>query len=84
MAVSESEALEAPGANVPFSLDPILVKLEGGRFVGTILPMHIADLVSIGGRGGLRSSGSGRENGSKLSGRGGGSASASTTEKTKN
>ena len=47
--VSAPEALESPGENVPFLLDIILVDLEGGRYVGPILPIHLADLVYRGG-----------------------------------
>ena len=37
---------EAPGGSAPFSLEPIMVKLEGGLFIGPILPAALADLVS--------------------------------------
>ena len=40
------EVEEAPGARVPFSLEPILVKLEGGRYIGPILPAALVDLVA--------------------------------------
>ena len=46
VAASASEVEEAPGASVPFSLEPILVELEGGRYIGPILPAALADLVS--------------------------------------
>ena len=42
VAVSASEVEEAPGASVPFSLEPILVELEGGRYIGPILPASLA------------------------------------------
>ena len=59
-----SESLDAPGPNVPFSIKTIMVELEGGRYVGPILPASFADLVSkTGGRGGgcgiINSSGGG-------------------------
>ena len=60
MAASVSEALEAPGGGVPFSLDPILVEMDRGLYVGPILPIRLADLVSGGERGG---DGVGKENG---------------------
>ena len=41
-----SEVEEAPGARVCFSLEPILVELEGGRYIGPILPASLADLVA--------------------------------------
>ena len=41
-----SEDVGAPGATVTFSLDPILLNLEGGRYVGPLLPMPLAELVS--------------------------------------
>ena len=31
---------------VPFMLDPILLKLEGGRYVGLILPGTLTDLLA--------------------------------------
>ena len=51
------EDLGAPGATVPFLLEPILLELEGGHYVGPILPMPLAGLAS--GRRGGDSSGSG-------------------------
>ena len=33
------------GASVPFSFEPILVKMEGGRYLNPILPVSMADLV---------------------------------------
>ena len=38
--------VEALGASVPFSLEQILVKLEGGRYIGPILPVSLFDLVT--------------------------------------
>ena len=46
VATSPSKVVEAPGASVPFSLEPILVYLEGGRYIGPILPVYLADIVS--------------------------------------
>ena len=46
VAASASEVEEAPGASAPFSLEPILVELEGGRYNGPILPASLADLVA--------------------------------------
>ena len=77
--LAASEALEAPGGNIPFSLEPVMVDLEGGAYVGSILPIQLADLVSGGGRGG----GSGKENGIKHSGGSGGGSGASSAEKRK-
>ena len=37
--------VEVPGASVPFSFKPILVKLEGGGYIGPILPDSLTDLV---------------------------------------
>ena len=59
-----SESLDAPGPNVPFSIETIMVELEGGRYVGPILTASLADLVSKtggrgGGCGGINSSGGG-------------------------
>ena len=41
---SALEVVEAPGGSVSFSLKPILIDLEGGRYVGPILqdPMWIS------------------------------------------
>ena len=44
MAALASEVEEAPGANVPFLLEPILVKLEGGCYIGPIIPASLANL----------------------------------------
>ena len=38
--------LEAPGYTVPFNLDPILLDMEGGRYVGPILPGVLKDLIT--------------------------------------
>ena len=73
MAASASEALEATGAIIPFSLNPILVELESGCYVGPILMGPLVDLLAgliltIGGRnscGSSRSKGSGINRGRK-------------------
>ena len=44
--VLASESLDAPGCQVPFLIKPILAELEGGQYVGPILPMALGDLVS--------------------------------------
>ena len=47
------ESLDALGSNVPFSLKPIMVKLEGGRYIVPILPTSLSELVAnTDGRGG--------------------------------
>ena len=65
--------VEAPGGIVPFSLKPILVDLEGGRYIGQILPVSLADLVA--GRG------SAYEGAPKSGGGGGGSRAKKTLSK---
>ena len=52
--VLASEDLEEPGANTPFSLEPILVDLEGGRYVVLILSVIRVDILA-----GRRTAGSG-------------------------
>ena len=75
--MSTSEDPTAPRLVVPFSLDPITQEMEGGRYLGTILPTALADLA-----GGYRSvqqptrgTGSGRSGG--INGTGGGSGGTS-------
>ena len=46
MAESVSKVVKAPGASIPFSIESILVDKKGGRYVGTILPISLADLVA--------------------------------------
>ena len=75
---SASEVEEAPGASVPFSLEPILVELEGGRYIGPILPDALADLVA-----GRRPAGGSAPKGGGGSGSSG-SGSGSGVHKTKN
>ena len=57
--------VELPGDRVPFSLETILVDLEGGRYIGPILPVSLANLLT--GRrlagGGTPKSGGGGSNG---------------------
>ena len=45
MSESSSEDSGAPGSTVTFFLEFILLELEGGRYVGPILPDALADLV---------------------------------------
>ena len=48
-----SESLDAPGCHITFSIKPILVDMEGGRYVGPILPAALADVLhETDGRGG--------------------------------
>ena len=47
MAASDSKALEALGANAPFLLEPILIDIEGARYVGPILTGPLEDLLTI-------------------------------------
>ena len=47
MVASASEVVEAPGASAPFSLEPILVNLKGGRYIGPVFPVSLSDLVSV-------------------------------------
>ena len=74
VAVFALETLDAPGCQVPFSLEPILAELEGGRYVGPILPPALGDLVSkANGRGGGDGDGScGGGSGNNGGGSGGG------------
>ena len=46
VAVSASKVVEAPGARVPFSLEPILFDLEGGHYILPILPIPLSNIVS--------------------------------------
>ena len=71
------KALEAPGGNIPFSLEPILVELEGARCVGPILPVPLVDLLAgiilargVGNIGGGSGGGGGIDNGGGSSIRG--------------
>ena len=40
------EVEEAPGASVPFSLEPIMAGMEGGHYTSPILPALLANLVT--------------------------------------
>ena len=46
VATSDLVVVEAPGVISPFYLEPILVKMEGGRYIVPILPASIDDLVT--------------------------------------
>ena len=70
VAASASEVVEAPGCSVPFSLKPIMFKLEGGHYIGPTPPVSLANLVS-----GKRSAGGGAPKS------GGGSGSGSSGNK---
>ena len=45
VATSDLVVVEAQGVISPFYLEPILVKMEGGRYLNPILPVSMADLV---------------------------------------
>ena len=47
MAASALEVVKAPGANVPFSLKPIMVNLEVGFYMGPILSGTLVDLLAV-------------------------------------
>ena len=47
MDASALEVVEAPGDSVPFSLKPILVDMEGGRYVVPILPRPLEELLTV-------------------------------------
>ena len=67
VAVSASKVVEAPRGSILFSLEPILVDLEGGRYISPILSISLVDLVP-----GRRSADSGAPKGSGRSINGGG------------
>ena len=46
MLVSSLDNLGYPMLMVPFSLEPILLGLEGGKYMGPILPEAFAELIS--------------------------------------
>ena len=84
VATSDYKALEVLGANAPFSLDPIVFEIEGGRYVGSILPVPLLELLAVqrlyrgdgnrgGGsvRGGSDGNGGDRSSGGRSSGGGG-------------
>ena len=75
MTASSSEDVGSPGATVPFSLEPIFLELESGRYVEPLLLVPLEDLVS-GRRGGSgRVGGGGNGGGRKEYGGGGGGGS---------
>ena len=77
MIESSSEEIGAAGATVLFLLNPILLELDGGRYVGPPLPLPLtlAELVSgrRGGGDGIGGGSSGNGKGVKGEGCGGGS-----------
>ena len=46
VAASALEGVDVLGPRAPFSRKPILVKLEGGKYVGPILPGPLSDLLA--------------------------------------
>ena len=58
---------------VPLLVEPILLEIKGRRYVGPLLPVMLAELVS-GRRGESGSNGGGSGSGSRGSGNGGGSS----------
>ena len=61
-----SKVVEVPGDRVPFSLEPILVELEGYHYIGPILPVYLADLGAgrrLAGGGAPKSGGGGSNSG---------------------
>ena len=46
VAVLALEALEAPGATVPFTLDPILLEMEGKHYISPLPTWHLTDLLA--------------------------------------
>ena len=61
MNVLVSESLDSLGSNAAFSIEPIMVDMEGGRYFVPILPDSLADLVAnTRGRGDNDSGGSSR------------------------
>ena len=46
IAALASKVLEALGDSIYFFLEPILVYMEGVRYIGMILPIYLADLVT--------------------------------------
>ena len=64
---SSSEDVGGSGATVPFLVEPILLDLEGGRYLGPLLPGILAELVS-GRRIGSGGGGSGGDSGGGING----------------
>ena len=48
MTTASLDDVGAPGATVQFSVEPILLEMEGDRYVGPLLSATLADLVSEG------------------------------------
>ena len=72
MAASASKVVEDPGISAPFSLEPIMVELGGGRYIHPILPIYLTNLVAVGRRsasGGTTRGGGGRRSSSGGNGR---------------
>ena len=46
VAASASDVVKVPGGSVPFYLKPILVDLEGGRYIDQILPDSLVDIIA--------------------------------------
>ena len=46
VAASASKVVEVPGASVPLFLEPILIGLDRGQYIGPILPISLAKLVA--------------------------------------
>ena len=63
-------ALEYPGANTHFTLDPILLELEGESYVGPILPGPLVDILAGCGPGGGTDDSSGSSKGIGINGDG--------------
>ena len=77
VATSALESLDTPGCHVPFSFEPILAELEGGRYMVPTIPASLANLIhKTGGRGsgggGVRGRGSGGGDDRVIRGGGGG------------
>ena len=45
MSECDYEVVEAPEARIPFPLEPVLIDLEGGRYVSPILKTSLAEIV---------------------------------------
>ena len=80
VAASDSEVVEAPGASVPFSLEPIMVEMEGSRYIGPILLISLTELVA-----GTQSAGEGspKSGGCSSNGSGDGVSSGSVSRNNK-
>ena len=78
VAVSASEDLEVLGTTVIFTLYPILLKMEGGSYVGPLIPGNIMNLLSEQRSGGSRGGGGSISSGGISSGSGGGKGGGGT------